>query len=44
MKKIIILAYNEDKFISRTIESIYDNFDEIIVVNDKSKDNTLKIV
>ena len=44
MNKVIILAYNEAKFIGRTIESIYDSFDEIIVVNDKSKDNTLQIV
>ena len=44
MNKVIILAYNEAKFIGRTIESIYDYFDEIIVVNDKSKDNTLQIV
>jgi len=44
MNKVIILAYNEAKFIGRTIESIYDSFDEIIVVDDKSKDNTLEIV
>lgn len=44
MNKVIILAYNEAKFIGRTIESIYDYFDEIIVVNDKSKDNTFQIV
>tara|TARA_B100000035_G_scaffold299204_1_gene293680 strand:- start:221 stop:394 length:174 start_codon:yes stop_codon:yes gene_type:complete len=43
MNKVMILAYNEANFINKTIKSIYDNFDEIIVVNDNSKYNTLEI-
>jgi len=43
---VIIPAYNCEKYIKRCVESIenqtYDNV-EIIVVNDGSKDNTLKI-
>ncbi len=47
---IIIPAYNEEKRISRTLESYLDFFNkrlqdfEIIVVVNNSKDNTLKIV
>ena len=44
MNKVIILAYNEAKFISKTIEAVYEYFDEIIVVDDKSKDKTLEII
>lgn len=44
----IIPAYNEENTIKETIEHIfdidYDNIEEIIVVNDCSKDNTKKIV
>lgn len=44
MNKLIILAYNEEAKISDTIKDLVDYFDEIIVVNDKSKDDTLKVL
>jgi peptidoglycan-N-acetylglucosamine deacetylase len=43
----LIPAYNEEKTIAGTIESIlkidYDNIFEVIIINDGSKDRTLKI-
>tara|TARA_Y100000034_G_scaffold111629_1_gene144874 strand:- start:3681 stop:4910 length:1230 start_codon:yes stop_codon:yes gene_type:complete len=43
----IVPAYNEEKTISDTIKHIFDinykNILEVIIVNDKSSDNTLKI-
>lgn len=44
MKKLIILAYNESAFIKKVIEDYLGFFDEIIVVNDKSRDNTENIL
>ena len=41
MNKLLILAYNEEKAIKKTISELIEDFDEVIVVNDKSKDNTL---
>ncbi len=41
---LIILSYNESKTISDVIKNHYQFFDKIIVVNDKSKDNTDKIL
>lgn len=38
---VVIPAYNEEKLIGRTIETLPASIDEIIVVNDKSKDDTL---
>ena len=44
---IIIPVYNTEKFIGKTIESVlnqtYKNW-EILIFNDKSKDNSLKII
>ena len=44
MNKLIVLAFNEEQGIQKTIENLIDDFDEIIVVNDKSTDNTLSIL
>ena len=41
---VVIPAYNEEKLISKTIKSIPDFVDKIIIINDKSKDNTLDII
>lgn len=45
---VLIPAYNEEETIANTVKSIYemdyDNIKEVIVINDESKDNTLKIV
>ncbi len=44
---VLVAAYNEDKVINRTIDSLlsngYENL-EIIVINDGSKDRTLEVV
>ena len=44
MNKLLILAYNEEKHIAKTIKQSLDIFDEIIVINDKSTDNTREII
>jgi len=44
MNKLIVLAFNEEQGIQQTIENLVDDFDEIIVVNDKSSDNTLTVL
>ena len=44
MNKLIVLAFNEEQGIKKTIQNLVDDFDEIIVVNDKSTDNTLSIL
>ncbi|MCK4364589.1 MAG: glycosyltransferase family 2 protein [Thermoplasmatales archaeon] len=41
---VIIPAYNEEKLISKTITTIPDFVDQIIVVDDNSNDNTFKLV
>ena len=45
---VLVPAYNEEKSIKGTVESIlasdYSHIGEIIIINDGSKDNTLKIV
>jgi glycosyltransferase involved in cell wall biosynthesis len=45
MKKCIVIpCYNVESHIESVIESIPDFIDDIIVVDDKSSDNTLKII
>jgi glycosyltransferase involved in cell wall biosynthesis len=41
---VVVPSYNEEKQIGMVIESMPDFVDRIIVVNDKSKDNTAKVV
>ncbi len=41
---IVVPAYNEEKLISKTIKSIPDFADKIIVIDDASKDKTSEIV
>lgn len=41
---VVVPAYNEEKLISRVIETIPEYFDKIIVVDDCSKDKTVEIV
>jgi glycosyltransferase involved in cell wall biosynthesis len=41
---VVVPAYNEETQIGMVIESMPDFVDRIIIVNDKSKDNTAEIV
>ncbi|MHC1716419.1 MAG: glycosyltransferase family 2 protein [Candidatus Dojkabacteria bacterium] len=41
---VVVPSYNEGKQIGSVVESIPDFVDRIVIVNDKSKDNTAKIV
>ena len=44
---IIIPVYNAEKYIRKCIESIFSNLEnsfEVIIINDGSDDNTLKII
>lgn len=41
---LIVLAYNEENNIQETIGELIDQFDEILIVNDFSTDNTKKIL
>lgn len=41
---IVIPAYNEEKLIAHTVEGIPDYVDDIVVVDDTSKDRTCEIV
>ena len=41
---VVIPTYNEEKLISKTITTIPDFVDKIIVVDDNSNDDTFKIV
>jgi glycosyltransferase involved in cell wall biosynthesis len=41
---VVVPAYNEEQLISQTITTIPNFVDKIIVIDDNSKDNTVKIV
>ena len=41
---LIILAYNEEKFIKDVVSKYINYFDEVIVVNDNSRDETKNII
>ena len=41
---VVVPAYNEEKQIGMVIETMPEFVDRIIIVNDKSKDNTAKVV
>ena len=43
MITLLILAYNEEQFIKRTVLKYTNDFKEIVIVNDASKDKTLEI-
>ncbi len=44
MYTLLILAYNEEKFIKDTVLKYVDKFETILIVNDKSTDRTESIV
>ena len=44
MNKLLILAYNEQLYIEDTVLKYTDLFEEIIIVDDNSKDKTKKIL
>ena len=41
MTTLLILAYNEEKYIEATVLKYINDFEKIIIVEDNSKDNTL---
>lgn len=41
---VVVPAYNEEKLISKVIETMPEFVNKIVVVDDKSKDNTAKVV
>lgn len=41
---VVIPCYNEEKQITKVIETIPDFIDKIVIIDDKSKDNTLEIL
>ncbi|HXR49934.1 MAG TPA: glycosyltransferase family 2 protein [Verrucomicrobiae bacterium] len=41
---VVIPAYNEEKLIAKTVTTLPDSIDYIIVVNDASTDNTLQVL
>lgn len=44
MNVLIILAYNEELHIEKTIIDHIDFFDKVVIINDKSSDNTSKVL
>ena len=43
MVTLLILAYNEENFIEKTVRKYINDFKEIIIIDDSSKDRTLSI-
>ena len=41
---LLILAHNEERNIENVLEELHENFQQIIVVNDASRDSTGKIL
>ena len=41
---VVVPAYNEEKLIGGVIDTMHESVDKIIIVNDKSTDNTRSIV
>jgi len=41
---LLVLAYNEEKYIEETIKDYVNDFEKIVVINDASKDSTLTIL
>ena len=44
MFTLLVLAYNEEKYIEETIKDYVNDFEKIVVINDASKDSTLTIL
>ena len=44
MTTLLILAHNEERNIENVLEELHENFQQIIVVNDASRDSTGKIL
>ena len=44
MISLLILAYNEEKFIKECVEQYIEEFEEIIIINDCSSDSTEQIL
>ena len=41
---VVVPAYNEEELISKTITTIPNFVDKIIIIDDSSKDNTVKVI
>ena len=44
MTTLLILAHNEERNIKNVLEELHENFEQIVVVNDASRDSTGKIL
>ena len=44
MSTLLVLVHNEEKFIKKVIEKYKDLFENIIIVDDFSNDNSLNIL
>ena len=43
MITLIVLAYNEENNLYKTVTEVANEFDEVIIVNDNSRDKTFEI-